>query len=89
MTRMVRCKKLDKELAALTFPPMKGELGQRIFESISQEAWKEWLAHSIMVINENRLNPADPETQKILRAQMEQFLFGSGAEKPAGYVPPK
>ena len=89
MVRMVMCQKLGKELPGLSFPPMKGELGLRIYNSISQEAWKQWMAHSVMVINENRLNPSDPAAQQLLRTQMEQFLFGPGVEKPAGYVPQK
>lgn len=89
MSRMVMCQKLGKELPGLKFAPMKGELGQRIYDNISEEAWKEWLRHSTMVINENRLNPSDPEAQKMLRGQMEQFLFGPGVAPPSGYVPPK
>jgi Fe-S cluster biosynthesis and repair protein YggX len=89
MTRMVKCAKLGQELPGLAFPPFKGELGRRIYESISEQAWKSWLGHSTMVINEYRLNPSEPEAQKILRQQLEDFLFGSGVAKPEGYVPPK
>lgn len=85
---MVHCKKLNKRLPGLTHPPFKGELGRRIYSEISQEAWKLWLGQSTMVINENRLNPAEPEAQAILRAQLEKFLFGPGVAKPAGYTPP-
>ncbi len=87
-TRLVKCAKLGQELPGLPYPPFKGELGQRIYESISEQAWKAWLGHSTMVINENRLNPSEPAAQKILQEQLEQFLFGGGAAKPAGYVPP-
>ena len=89
MTRNVMCAKLGKELPGLPYPPLRGELGERIYNSISEEAWKAWLSHSTMVINENRLNPADPEAQKILRKQLEDFLFGAGVAAPAGYVPQK
>jgi Fe-S cluster biosynthesis and repair protein YggX len=89
MSRMVMCQKLGRELPGLTFPPMKGELGQRIFDHISDEAWKLWLKHSTMVINEYRLNPSEPEAQKVLREQLEKFLFSGGAQAPEGYVPPK
>jgi Fe-S cluster biosynthesis and repair protein YggX len=88
MTRHVKCMRLGASLPGLDYPPFKGELGMRIYENISQDAWKEWVRHSTMVINEKRLNPADPEAQKVLRAEMMKFLFEGGAEKPAGYVPP-
>ena len=89
MTRMVRCTKLGRELPGLAFTPIKGELGRRIYEQISEEAWKMWLRHSTMLINEYRLNPAEPEAQAVLREQMEQFFFGPGVAPPEGYVPPK
>ena len=88
MARMVKCAKLGKELPGLPYPPLKGDLGMRIYNEISAEAWKAWLGHSTMVINEYRLNPAEPEAQKILRKQLEQFLFGAGADAPPDYVPP-
>lgn len=89
MQRTVFCKKLAQELPGLPHPPFRGELGMRIYQEISAEAWKQWQSHSTMVINENRLNPAEPAAQKYLKEQMEAFLFGAGAAKPAGYVPPK
>ena len=88
MTRTVQCAKLNKELPGLEHPPFRGELGQRIYENISQEAWRMWLNHSTMVINENRLNPSEPEAQQILQEQLEKFLFGEGAAPPEGYVAP-
>ncbi|RYF06575.1 MAG: oxidative damage protection protein [Deltaproteobacteria bacterium] len=87
MARTVHCCKYDEDLPGLDFPPFKGELGRRIYETVSQKAWKAWLGQSTMVINENRLNPSEPEAQKILYAQLEAFLFGDGAQKPAGYRP--
>lgn len=89
MSRMVFCVKLGQEAPGLDFPPMKGELGQRIYNEISAEAWKGWLRHSTMVINELRLNPSEPEGQKVLREQLEQYLFGDGIAPPPGYVPPR
>lgn len=89
MTRMVNCAKLGKELPGLEYPPLKGELGKRIFENVSQEGWEMWLQHSTMVINEYRLNPAEPEAQKILKEQVEQFFFGEGAQLPPDYMPPR
>lgn len=89
MTRMVHCVKLDQDLPGLPYPPFKGALGEKVYNSVSQDAWKQWLAHSTMVINENRLNPAEADAQKVLEKQLEDFLFGTGAAKPAGYVPEK
>ncbi len=89
MARLVYCAKLKQELPGLSYAPLKGELGARIYREISEQAWKQWLGQSTMVINENRLNPAEPAAQKILRAQLEKFLFGPGVAAPAGYTPPK
>jgi len=88
MARMVQCKKLGKELPGLEFRPFPNELGQRIFDSISQDAWKMWLEHFKMILNEYRLAPADPRTNQILYQQAEQFFFGEGAQLPPDYVPP-
>jgi Fe-S cluster biosynthesis and repair protein YggX len=78
---------LNSELPALDRPPFPGELGQRIFENISKEAWAQWKEHSVLLINHYGLNLADPEAQKFLTAQMEEFLFGTGGEMPAGWSP--
>jgi Fe-S cluster biosynthesis and repair protein YggX len=86
MTRMVNCKKLGKELPGLEFAPLKNELGEKIYQEISQEAWKEWLKHSTMVINENRLNPAESKAQEMLSEQMYNFFFGDGVEAVEGFV---
>jgi Fe-S cluster biosynthesis and repair protein YggX len=88
MTRMVECSKLKKSAPGLTNPPYPGALGQKIFENISQEAWQQWLAHQTMLINEHRLSMMDPKARDFLRTEMENFLFGAGSAKPAGYVPP-
>ena len=88
MSRMVKCVKLGREAEGLERPPYPGELGQRIFENISKEAWQQWLAHQTMLINENRLSPIDPKARQFLEQQMERFLFGDGAELPEGYRPP-
>lgn len=89
MARMVFCKKLGKELPGLTFkPPFPGELAQRVYDNVSQDAWKMWLEHFKMVMNEYRLSPADPRTNEILFTQAEQFFFGEGAQLPPDYVPP-
>jgi Fe-S cluster biosynthesis and repair protein YggX len=88
MTRMVQCAKLGKEAEGLDFPPLPGELGKRIYESVSKEAWHAWLKHQTMLINENRLNMADPRARQYLMKQTEKFFFGEGADQAAGYVPP-
>jgi Fe-S cluster biosynthesis and repair protein YggX len=88
-TRMVHCVKFDKDLPGLDRVPWKGELGKRVYENVSKDAWKLWVEYSKMVMNEYRLNPLDPNSQKIMEEQMEQFFFGEGAKLPEGYVPPK
>ena len=88
MARTVKCVKLGREAEGLDFAPYPGELGKRIYESVSREAWQQWLRHQTMLVNENRLNLADQRARQYLSRQMEQFLFGGNADKPAGYVPP-
>jgi len=88
MARMVMCKKLGKELPGISYKPFNNELGQRIYENISQDAWKMWLEHFKMVMNEFRLSPADPRTNQILFQQAEQFFFGESAQPPPDYQPP-
>jgi len=87
--RMVKCVKFGKEMPGLDEPPFDTELGRRIYENVSQEAWRLWGEHAKMVINEYRLNPADKKAQEILVQQMEQFFFGEGATLPPDYVPPQ
>jgi Fe-S cluster biosynthesis and repair protein YggX len=89
MTRMVQCIKLQREAEGLARPPYPGELGKRIFEHVSKQAWADWLRHQTMLINENRLSPMDPKSRKFLEEQMDKYFFGEGAELPADYVPPK
>ena len=87
MARTVNCIKLKREAEGLDFPPYPGELGKRLYESVSKEAWKQWLEHQKMLVNENRLNLADKKAREYLAQQMEQHFFGGGAERAAGYVP--
>jgi Fe-S cluster biosynthesis and repair protein YggX len=87
--RMVQCVKLGRELPGLGKAPWPGELGQRIFENVSQEAWRQWVAHQTMLINEYRLTPIEPKAREFLVKEMEKFFFGEGSEKPKEYVPPK
>ncbi len=86
--RRVQCVRRGKELPGLKRRPYPGELGERIFREISAAAWDEWVEHSKMIINEYRINSADPEAMKLLMEQCEHFLYGSGqVQKPEGYVP--
>lgn len=88
MARTVQCTYLKKEAEGLDFAPYPGELGKRIYQNISKEAFELWKRHQTMLVNENRLNLADARARQYLARQMEQFLFGGEADKPAGYVPP-
>ena len=88
MARMVKCVKLGKEAEGLDYPTYPGELGKRVFENVSKEAWKLWLGHQTMLMNENRLSPLDPKARKFLEAEMEKYFFGEGSQLPTGYVPP-
>jgi len=87
MARMVNCVKLGKEaegLDTLTYP---GDLGQRIFEGISKEAWQGWVQHQTMLLNEYRLSPINPKDRKFLEEEMEKFLFGDGPSEVSNFVP--
>jgi len=89
MPRMVYCVKLKRELPGLEKPPFPGELGKRIYEHISKQAYDMWPAQSTLIINHYGLNMADPEARKILREQMEEFFFGAEDEPqmPEGWTP--
>ena len=89
MARTVQCIKLGKEAEGLDFPPYPGELGKRIYEGVSKEAWAAWLKHQTMLVNENRLNLADTRARKYLATQMEKHFFGEGAALPPDFGPPK
>ena len=87
MARTVHCVMLKREAPGLERPPYPGPLGQRIFESVSKEAWASWIQHQIMLINEYRLSPIEPKARQFLEAEMEKFFFGAGATRPEGYTP--
>lgn len=87
MTRMVQCVKLGKEAPGLPRPTYPGDLGKRIFMNISEEAWKSWVGHQTMLINEYRLTPVDPKARKFLEEEMEKFLFTDDTSMPDGFVP--
>ena len=86
-TRTVFCAKLKKELPALDTPPWPGELGQRIYENVSADAWKLWEDRMKMILNEYRLMPWQKEAQNLVAKHMEDFFFGEGSALPPEYVP--
>jgi Fe-S cluster biosynthesis and repair protein YggX len=87
MSRTVNCVILQKEAEGLDFAPYPGDLGQRIYDNVSKEAWQRWLAHQTMLINEYRLTPIEPEARKFLETEMEKFFFGPGSARPQEFVP--
>ena len=87
MARVINCIKLKREAEGLDFPPYPGPLGKRLYDSVSKEAWKQWLEHQKMLVNENRLNLADAKARKYLEEQMQRHFFGEGADASVGYVP--
>ena len=88
MTRMVQCVKLGKQAEGLDRPPYPGDLGQRIFENVSREAWQQWMGQQTILINEYRINVIDPKGRAFLEEQMEKFFFGEGADTPEAFTPP-
>lgn len=89
MARMVHCAKLGRELPGLPYKPFNNALGQRIYESISQQAWNEWIEHSKRLVNEYRLDLTQKKAHEVLQEQCELFLFGEGGAPPPEYVPEK
>jgi Fe-S cluster biosynthesis and repair protein YggX len=89
MARLVNCVKLGIEAEGLSTPPFPGALGQRIFEQVSKEAWRAWVEHQKMLINEKRLSLDQSSARKYLNEQMLAYFFGTGAEQASGYVPPR
>jgi len=85
---MVMCAKLGRELPGMVYKPFVTELGQRIYDNISQEAWKQWIEHSKRIVNEYRIDLASQQGQKILLEQAELFFFGDGGQVPPEFVPP-
>jgi len=89
MSRMVKCVKLGRELPGLDAPPWPGELGQRVFENVSAEAWKMWEDRMKMILNEYRLLPFQKEAQDLVARQMDEFFFGESSTLPPEFVPPR
>lgn len=87
MSRTVQCVKLGRQAEGLEFAPWPGELGRRIFDQVSKEAWQEWLRQQTILINEYKLNPLQAEHKKYLAAQMEAWFFGDGIVMPDEWRP--
>jgi Fe-S cluster biosynthesis and repair protein YggX len=87
MTRLIHCSKLDKQAEGLDYAPYPGDLGVKIYQTISKEAWQLWLNQQTMLINEYRLSMLDAKARSFLAEEMEKFLFGGGSATPSGYVP--
>ena len=87
MSRSVTCVLLGGERPGLDRMPYPGDLGQRIFDNVSQEAWQQWLAHQTMIINEYRLVPIEPKDRKFIETEMEKFFFGGGSDRPQEFMP--
>ena len=88
MAREIFCDYFKKELEGLDRPPYPGEIGQRIYTSVSKQAWQMWIEHQTMLINENKLSMVNPEARKYLQEEMIKFFFGGGSQKPKEYSPP-
>jgi Fe-S cluster biosynthesis and repair protein YggX len=86
MSRMVQCIKLGREAEGLDKPPFKGDLGEKVFAQVSKEAWRSWLEHSKMLINEYRLDLVSEHGQRIWMGELEKFFFGAGSEVPPEFV---
>lgn len=87
MTKQVFCVKLKQEATGMDTAPFPGPLGEKIFNQVSKEAWKMWLGHQTMLINEYRLSLIDPKSREFLQTEMQNYFFGSGSEKPTGFTP--
>jgi Fe-S cluster biosynthesis and repair protein YggX len=88
MSRLVQCVLLKREAPGLERVPYPGDLGRRVYENVSKEAWASWLKHQTMLMNEYRLTPIEPKARKFLETEMEKFFFGAGSAAPEGYQPP-
>ncbi|UDG82651.1 oxidative damage protection protein [Candidatus Vallotia cooleyia] len=88
MARIIHCAKLCQEAEGLDYPPLPGEIGRRIYEHISREIWQTWIQKQTILINENRLNMADPKARQYLLQQAEKFFFGEGIDVVSRYMPP-
>ncbi len=87
MSRRVFCRKYQKELEGLAVPPMPGAKGQELFNTVSKQAWQEWLQHQTTLINEKHLNLMNPEHRVYLTTQLERFLANETVDRADGFVP--
>ena len=87
MTRQVFCIKLKQEADGMAAPPFPGELGERLFNHVSKQAWSMWLSHQTMLINEYRLSLIDAKAREFLRNELQNYFFGEGSQKPSGFTP--
>ncbi len=87
MTRLIFCSKLNQEAEGLDAAPFPGALGEKIFNQVSKQAWKMWLSHQTMLINEYRLSLIDPKAREFLNEEMQKYFFGEGSAAPSGFVP--
>jgi Fe-S cluster biosynthesis and repair protein YggX len=88
MAHMVFCARYKAQMEGLAEPPFDSDFGKKIYDHVSEKAWKEWIEHQKMLLNEYRLQPWTREAQEFLVEQMDRFFFGEGAELPKEYVPP-
>lgn len=89
MARTVQCVILKKEAPGLEYPPVPGEFGQKLYDTVSQEAWDRWIGQQTMIINEYRLNLADERAQALLMEKMQEFFYGGGLQPPPDWVAPE
>jgi Fe-S cluster biosynthesis and repair protein YggX len=89
MPRMVKCAKLGQELPGIVYKPFNNELGQKIYDNVSQQAWMMWVEFSKKIVNEYRLDLTSPSGQNILLEQADRFFFGDGGQTPPEFVAPK
>ena len=87
MPRMVKCAKLGQELPGVIYRPFDNELGKRIYDNVSQDAWRMWIEHSKMIVNEYRIDLASAQGQKLMLEQAEKYFFGEGSQLPPDFVP--
>ena len=89
MARTVLCKKFNQQLPGLDMPPFPGPKGEEIYNSVSKQAWGEWMSHQTTLINEMRLNMMDLTARNYLAQQREKFFDGEEVDQAEGYVPPQ
>lgn len=87
MSKQLFCVKLQQNLEGMDAPPFPGPLGEKVFNQVSKQAWRMWLSHQTMLINEYRLSLIDPKAREFLQTELQKYFFGEGSEKPEGYTP--